>query len=436
MTQRLESAPDQGLHIFLSHASDDAAYAHALAERLEQAGQKVWYAPRDIAAGMPYPQAIVSAIERASAMLVLLTPYANQSKFVAREVETADRCGVTLVTYRTADTDPGQDLALFLNNRQWIDAFKVGEARAAADVLQAVAQARGVPAAQTRPAVPAPASRARPWWMAGALAVAVAAIAGMAWFIVAGRPDQATQSPEALIAAVGNGLGTMPATELVDRYAAPAVFTVASKANLAAFLAPASTAFQARTGPARLVFTEPASARAINAIAGKFHWGWVEVPVASGFLCLAVIATEDPTLRTWGFKEFYPFGPFTQPCMSLDDVRAAAREAERMIATVAASDLAPSDMSQEMRVLPAESLRSYFRIYRETLLKAGKPVVLDAKPSGGAQNVPRIGRFVLVRFAADNQFIKQNLDWWLIQEADGQWRLALPPAAPFQASAP
>ena len=75
--------------IFISHASKDFDQADRIRAKLEEKGLECWIAPRDIAPGMPYPEAIMQGLKQSPYMIVLLTPNANDSKFVLREVEFA-----------------------------------------------------------------------------------------------------------------------------------------------------------------------------------------------------------------------------------------------------------------------------------------------------------------------------------------------------------
>lgn len=75
--------------IFISHASEDRAAAEALCHALESAGLFCWVAYRDIAPGAPYSGAIMDAIARCRAVVVLLSARTSDSPHVLREVERA-----------------------------------------------------------------------------------------------------------------------------------------------------------------------------------------------------------------------------------------------------------------------------------------------------------------------------------------------------------
>src|ERR1700729_3083932 len=67
------TAPRTSSNVFISYASRDAAVATSIVDTLEQQGLKCWLAPRDVKAGAPYADAIVRAINEASAVVLVLS---------------------------------------------------------------------------------------------------------------------------------------------------------------------------------------------------------------------------------------------------------------------------------------------------------------------------------------------------------------------------
>src|SRR5262245_36717649 len=73
--------------VFVSYASADFADADATRQYLESAGWRCWIAPRDVnTSGMPYTEAITRAIREVRAVVVLLSPSANLSVHIPREI--------------------------------------------------------------------------------------------------------------------------------------------------------------------------------------------------------------------------------------------------------------------------------------------------------------------------------------------------------------
>src|ERR1700685_2228522 len=75
--------------VFLSYASPDAEVANQVCEFLESHGVPCWMAPRDVKPGAAYADAIVRAINEASALVLVLSASAIASEHVRREVERA-----------------------------------------------------------------------------------------------------------------------------------------------------------------------------------------------------------------------------------------------------------------------------------------------------------------------------------------------------------
>lgn len=77
-------------HVFVSYASHDVEYVRRLLEHLEQARVPVW-ADRDIAYGAQWATVISQQIETSAAVIVVMTPEADASTWVAREINFAKR---------------------------------------------------------------------------------------------------------------------------------------------------------------------------------------------------------------------------------------------------------------------------------------------------------------------------------------------------------
>jgi hypothetical protein len=75
--------------VFISYASQDAAIANSVVAHLEQHGLRCWLASRDVKPGAQYADAIVAAINDASALALLLSQHAVGSSHAGREIERA-----------------------------------------------------------------------------------------------------------------------------------------------------------------------------------------------------------------------------------------------------------------------------------------------------------------------------------------------------------
>jgi serine/threonine-protein kinase len=109
--------------VFISHAGEDANVAVEVCALLEKRGLKCWMAPRDVAAGSVWDEAILDAIETSRVFLLILSKSANDSQYVKNEVNCAFSERKPIVTFRIEDVIPGRSLQLYLARHHWTDAF-------------------------------------------------------------------------------------------------------------------------------------------------------------------------------------------------------------------------------------------------------------------------------------------------------------------------
>ncbi len=184
--------------VFLSYASTDRPAAEAICAALEARGIRCWVAPRDVPAGADWGEAILTAIGRAHAMVLVLSRTTANSVHVKNEVVTAVSQSLALVPVRIEDCQPGGALRLHLAGSHWLNVYpppveqhadllaagvrlalaadatvEIPRAQAAALVAAARAShaAFGAGAAAPPPPMPRPAPGPRPVATAAAAAV-------------------------------------------------------------------------------------------------------------------------------------------------------------------------------------------------------------------------------------------------------------------------
>jgi hypothetical protein len=108
--------------VFISHSSKDKLVADKVCATLERSGTRCWIAPRDIGAGDEYGAAIIHAIDRCRAMVLIFSSNANASRQVPRELERAVSRGVPILPVRIEDVAPKDSLAYFVGSVHWLDA--------------------------------------------------------------------------------------------------------------------------------------------------------------------------------------------------------------------------------------------------------------------------------------------------------------------------
>jgi hypothetical protein len=109
--------------IFISYSSRDQKEAELVCNALESRGFSCWIAFRDVHAGDDFQEAIVAAIERAKAMVLVFTENANNSDEIKKELVLAGQYDVVVMPIRVEDIRPRGAFAYQLATRQWIDLF-------------------------------------------------------------------------------------------------------------------------------------------------------------------------------------------------------------------------------------------------------------------------------------------------------------------------
>ena len=119
-----ETAPKkQERTVFLSYASPDRNIADNLCFKLESAGAKVWYAPRNVVG--PYAAAIANAVEKATHFVVILSENSIRSEHVLNEIDLAFQMLPNNIKFKplridTATFNPS--FKYYLSRQHWMDA--------------------------------------------------------------------------------------------------------------------------------------------------------------------------------------------------------------------------------------------------------------------------------------------------------------------------
>jgi TolB-like protein len=126
--------------VFLSYASQDTEIANTVCRDLESRGIRCWIAPRDVAPGALYADAIVRAINEAKVLLIVLSQSAVASSHVGREIERAASKHKQIIALRIDAAPLSPALEYFLSESQWVDMPAFGMQAALgkiADVIRA-----------------------------------------------------------------------------------------------------------------------------------------------------------------------------------------------------------------------------------------------------------------------------------------------------------
>jgi len=134
---------------FVSYASQDRAATFRIVEYLEANGVSCWVAPRDVAPGMEYGEAIIRGIEDSRVFVLILSEESNNSQFVRKEVERAVSKVKPVLPARIREVAPSGSLEFFIASAQWIDAFKTPMESQLTPLVQAIRSLVGPTGAST-----------------------------------------------------------------------------------------------------------------------------------------------------------------------------------------------------------------------------------------------------------------------------------------------
>jgi len=107
---------------FISHAVVEADTAMALVEALESKGKSCWIAPRDIAGGERYADAIAENLaHRTHAVIVLYSPAAEASDAVFSELDLAKKYNQKIIPIMLFGHSPQtKGASYYLGTSQWL----------------------------------------------------------------------------------------------------------------------------------------------------------------------------------------------------------------------------------------------------------------------------------------------------------------------------
>jgi hypothetical protein len=109
--------------VFVSFSDVNRNEALDIVTYLESHGIKCWISYRDVPRGGDFQQAIVAALEAATAMILIFSEAANNSTQIAKELAIADGQSLFILPVRIESFKPTKGFKYQLANRQWIDLF-------------------------------------------------------------------------------------------------------------------------------------------------------------------------------------------------------------------------------------------------------------------------------------------------------------------------
>lgn len=108
---------------FISYSSTDSAEAYAVRNYLQRSGCTCWMAPDDISAGSDYADAIPKAIADCRTFVLILSPDAQNSNWVRKELGKALDKGKTVIPFMIRNFKLNDTFDFLLENAQWCHAY-------------------------------------------------------------------------------------------------------------------------------------------------------------------------------------------------------------------------------------------------------------------------------------------------------------------------
>jgi len=105
--------------LFISHSTSDKDIAERVLSYLESQGHRCWIAPRDIAPGADWAEAIIDSIDSACGMILIVTKDSRESRQIRREVERAVGKGVTIYPILIGKVALSKWMQYYVTAHQW-----------------------------------------------------------------------------------------------------------------------------------------------------------------------------------------------------------------------------------------------------------------------------------------------------------------------------
>lgn len=112
------------MYIFISYASKEIQTAQKLCAIIENSGYHCFIAPRDIRSGYEYAEEIARGIDKADAVVVLMSKASNSSPHVLREIERAVSKAKPILVYKLETVELTKSMEYFLMACQWLEKGK------------------------------------------------------------------------------------------------------------------------------------------------------------------------------------------------------------------------------------------------------------------------------------------------------------------------
>ena len=124
--------------VFVSYSSADQHLADELVQQLESGGTRCWLASRDVDASDDYTRQIIRSIDNCSFFVALMSPSAESSPHVRREIERAISSRRPILPVRIDGVIVGEESSYLLAGAQWINMRSSNPTKAIGEVERVV----------------------------------------------------------------------------------------------------------------------------------------------------------------------------------------------------------------------------------------------------------------------------------------------------------
>ncbi len=130
----------QNPQVFISYRSSEEEIACQMRDAMQRQGYACWMAPDSIPAGSDYQEEIAGALRQVSVVALLLTPQAEQSRWVSKEVGVAIGNGHAILPYQPYDYPLSEKFRFLLEGAQIIRAWNYSQEEGLSRLTGAVRQ--------------------------------------------------------------------------------------------------------------------------------------------------------------------------------------------------------------------------------------------------------------------------------------------------------
>ena len=138
-------------YAFISYSTKNQSHADSMRALLKKHKIDSWMAPYDIPIGSKYAMVINRAVKDCSCFILLLTDHAQNSVWVAKEVERAINYRKPIIPIQLEDLVLNDEFELYISSDQIVALPKIDESPTMAKILQGISAHTGISSSNSEP---------------------------------------------------------------------------------------------------------------------------------------------------------------------------------------------------------------------------------------------------------------------------------------------